>query len=45
MDKINHMIIDGDAHYGKFKYDRHSNFKHGIINTLGVYENPAILNK
>ena len=39
------MIVDGDAHYSKFKFDRHSNFKHGIMNTLGIYENSEIFNK
>ena len=45
LDKINHMIIDGDTHYSKFKFDRHSNFKHGIVNTLGIYENVNFFSK
>ena len=45
LDKINNMIIEGDKHYSKFKFDRRSNFKHGIINSLSVYENEAVLAK
>ena len=45
LDKINSEIVDGDEHYKKFKFGRQSNFKHGLINSLGVYENQTILQK
>lgn len=45
LDKINQKISENDTHYGKFKYDRHSNFKHGVINTLGIFENHNVFVK
>ena len=45
LDKINAKICENDTHYAKFKWDRHSNFKHGVLNTLGVFENSELFSK
>ena len=45
LDKINAKIGENDPHYAKFKWDRHSNFKYGVLNTLGVFENSELFAK
>ena len=42
LDKLNRFIIANDEHYSKFKYDRQSNFKHAVVNTLGIFEQESI---
>lgn len=45
MDKINAQIIKDDPKYACFKFDRHSNYKGGILNTLGIFENQIVYRK
>ena len=42
---MNSMVVKGDAHYSKFKFARQTNFKPGMINTLGIFENEAIFKR
>jgi len=39
LDKLNRILIKDDPHYSKFKFERQSNFKPNIVNTLGIFEN------
>ena len=45
LDKINSFIIKDDEHYKRFKFDRHSNFKRNVVNTLGIFENEKVYQK
>jgi len=45
LDKLNRILIKGDPHYSKYKFERQSNFKTSLINTLGVLENQAVYKK
>lgn len=38
MDSVARVINDQDDTYAAFKTNRHTNFKAGLINTLGVFE-------
>ena len=42
LDSLNRILIKDDAHYSKFKFERQSNFKTGMVNSLGLFENPAV---
>ena len=44
-DKLNRILIKDDAHYSKFKFERQTNFKPNLTNTLSIFENPAIYKK
>ena len=45
LDKINAQIIQDDPKYACFKFDRHSNFKGGLLNSLGIFENQEVYRK
>lgn len=45
LDKMNRILIENDLHYSKFKFERQSNFKYGVVNTLGLFENTSIFKK
>jgi len=45
IDLMNSMVVKNDAHYSKFKFARQSNFKPGMINVLGIFENEAIFKR
>lgn len=45
LDKLNRILIKDDPHYSKYKFERQSNFKTSLINTLGVLENQAVYKK
>ena len=42
LDKLNRMVIENDLHYSKFKYERQSNFKSNVVNTLGLFEQESV---
>ena len=44
-DKLNRILIKDDTHYSKFKFERQTNFKPNLTNTLSIFENPAIYKK
>ncbi len=39
------MLIKDDPHYSKFKFERQSNFKPQLVNTLGIFENAQVYQK
>ena len=45
LDKLNRLLIEGDSHYSKFKFERQSNFKPSMVNSLGIFENEKIYTK
>ena len=45
LDRLNRLLIEGDLHYSKFKFERKSNFKPSLINSLGIFENQTIYKK
>ena len=42
LDRLNRILIRDDPHYSKFKFERQSNFKPSLVNTLGLFENEAV---
>ena len=45
LDKLNRLLIENDGHYSKFKFERQSNFKADVVNTLGLFENQTLYKK
>ena len=39
------MVVQGDDNYAAFKTSRHSNYKQGIANSLGIFECSALFEK
>ena len=45
LDRLNRLLLHNDPHYSKFKFERQSNFKPGVMNTLGLFENQTVYKK
>jgi len=45
LDKLNRILIKDDPHYSMYKFERQTNFKPSLINTLGILENQAVYKK
>jgi len=45
LDRLNRFVITNDPHYSKFKFDRQSNFKPSVLNSLGIFENQSVYNR
>lgn len=42
LDKLNRLTIRDDPAYSRYKFDRKSNFKKNLINSLGLLDNEAL---
>ena len=45
LDRLNCLIIENDPVYSRQKFERKSNFKPHVVNSLGIFENEAIFKK
>jgi hypothetical protein len=45
LDRLNHFVITNDPHYSKFKFNRQSNFKPSVVNSLSIFENQSVYNR